>query len=951
MPLIGLAFFLSGFAALLYEVLWVRLLALYFGSTTLAASAVLAAYMAGLALGSLLGGRAADRLGARALLLAFAGLELGTGVLGLLTRPLIPLLGGALLSMGLLEAPASIQGAAYFSASLLLLLLPTTLMGATLPVLTRWAGLSRKEGFDKPFSLLYGLNTLGAVLGAASAGFFLIAVLGPLGTLGLAAALNAAAALLAWQAGRSLKDGPPLPAADPSPPRALIWRPAAPIFLSGAAAMVCEVAWTRAFAQVLGSSTFAFTVMLATVLAGLALGGLLFHAFRPRLRPGLLGLGLLLALTGLLIRLEVPLFNFLPYAMARLYPFLSQGWLHAQAAGFLLCASIMILPALLMGASLPWALAAAEPEERRIGSAAGTCYSLNTAGAILGSALGGLVLIPWLGAERALGAAAWLYLAGAGLAFLLSSRTAPLRALCAASAAALMAEAALVCPAWEPRAVSSGAYLYGKAFEGVRSYRDFLRRVRNDALIFYRDGPIAAVAVLEGHTGERFLRINGKTDASLGRDLATQLLTGYLPLLMHPGSPSRGLVIGLGSGASAAAMTSAAGMAAVDVIEIEPAVTQAAAFFEKANLGVLRDPRVRVVHADARQFLAAPGPLYDAIGSEPSNPWVAGVAGLYTQEAFLAARARLAEDGVFCQWLHSYRMGLADFKMILKTFCSVFPHAMLFSNGGNDFFLLGSRRPWSPDLAKVAAFYKDNGLFRRDLPGARAAFEKPYGLLASTFRLTDAELRLFSEGAQLNTDDRPRLEFSAPRWMLAGQNRLIHESMARFKRTALPEGLRGFKETAATRALLHAVQGEAYLESGSTDEAEQAFQRALKADPRCAEALVGLGRLLEDRKQDAQALRRYQDAVRHAPASARAKFYLGAFLLHLGRSAEGRRQLEAGLKLAPADPMGCLHLGISLLSEGRREEAVSLVRAALERPIADASSHENLVILLRAAGE
>jgi spermidine synthase len=715
--------------------------------------------------------------------------------------------------------------------------------------------------------------------------------------------------------------------------------------------MVCEVAWTRAFAQVLGSSTFAFTIMLSTVLTGIACGGLLFHALRPRFKPGLIGLALLLAGIGLGIRIALPLFNLLPYAVARLFPIMAKGPFHLHALQTLLCASVMALPTLLMGASLPWAVAAAEPGPVRIGSASGACYSANTLGAIAGSVLGGLVLVPLLGTERALGSAAWLYLAAAGLSLFLSSGSWLPRALCAAGAAALMAEASFFCPSWDPRVLTSGAFFYGVLFEDLGGYKGFLQRVRMDRLLFYEDGPGASVAVLESPAEERYLRINGKTDASTGRDSATQLLTGYLPLLMHPGVPKRGLIIGLGSGASAAAMATAAGMAAVDVVEIEPAVTRAAPLFEKANLGVLRAPRVRVVHADARQFISIPGEPYDAIGSEPSNPWMAGVAGLYTREAFSAAKARLTEDGVFCQWLHSYRMSVADFKMILKTFCSVFPHTMLMSNGGNDFFLLGSKKPWDPDYGRIERFFSANALFARDIPGARVGFDDPFTFLAATFKLTDAELRRFSQEARVNSDDLPFLEFSAPRWMLAGQNALIQREIASSKRTALPEGLRGFKETARTRALLHALQGAVYLDTGGTAEAEAAFLKALKVDPRCSRAELGLGRLEEAAGKDEAALKRYRAAVEHDPRYAKARFYLGALYVHLGRAAEGRRQLEAGLKLAPADPMGSLHLGISYLGDGRREDTLRLVHAALARPIPDARTHENLAILRRAAGE
>jgi len=948
MQLIGVSFFLSGFAALIYEILWVRLLALFCGNTTLATSAVLAAYMAGLALGSWLGGRAADRCGRRRLLLVYACLEAGIAVTALLSGPAIRFLGSALPPFGLVNASQGAQSAVYFAAASLVLVLPTGLMGATLPVLTRWAG-SDEEEIERPLSLLYGLNTLGAMLGAALAGFAFIAWLGIRKTMLLGTCSNAACALMAfslWR-GRSEDAVPHAPSASSRPP--LAWLAAGGLFASGAAAMICEVAWTRAFAQVIGSSTYAFTIMLITILAGLAAGSLLFHASRRRIQAGVLGWGLLFAAIALSVRAALPLFNVLPYGVAKLFALMGRGPAHLHGIQLLLCGSIMAVPTVLMGAVLPWAAAAFRPESGKTGSTTGQYYAANTLGAIAGTVIAGLALVPMLGAERSLAAASWLYACAAVIAIAASPETLPLRLGCAAGAAALMLEAAFVSPAWDARVLSSGMFLYGKFYAGSGGYGAFLKDIHRDKVIFYRDGLAANVAVLESPREERYLRVNGKTDASQGKDMATQLLLGYLPLLMHPGSPRRSLVIWLGSGTSAAALASEPGMEAIDVVEIEPAVTQAAALFEKANRGVLRDPRLRVIHADARQLLGTPGRPYDIISSEPSNPWIAGVAGLYTLEAFESARARLAEDGVFCQWFHSYHMSAEDFRMVMRTFSAAFPHVLLMSNGSNDFFLLGSLKPWNPDFSKLRRFYAGERPLRQNLAATRDMFDHPFTLLASTFLLSDAEVRRMSASARVNLDDLPALEFSAPRFIEHGQTGRIVREIAALKRSLVPEGLRNYAETDESRSLLKVIQGASYLEFGQPEQAETSFREALALDPRSARAQTYLGLLAESDGRDAEAAGRYRKAVASEPGYVKARILLGELCIKRKRRSEGMRQFEAALRIAPANPRASLHLAFAYLEDGRRAQALGLVHAALDRPIADPKTHENLILLLDAA--
>jgi len=384
-------------------------------------------------------------------------------------------------------------------------------------------------------------------------------------------------------------------------------------------------------------------------------------------------------------------------------------------------------------------------------------------------------------------------------------------------------------------------------------------------------------------------------------------------------------------------------------VEIEPAMTEAARFFTPWNHNCLGDPRCVMIMQDARNFVLMSDRQYDVITAEPSNPWIAGVAGLYTLEAFESARERLAEDGVFCQWFHSYYMSAADFKMIMRTFSAAFPHVMLMSNGGNDFFLLGSRKPWNADFAKLRRFFSGDSPLRQNLADARSAFDHPFTFLAGTFLLTDAEVRRMSDSARINWDDLPVLEFSAPQNLQRGQTGQVLREIAALKGSPIPEGLRNFSETDSTRSLLRVMQGEMFLGSGEPEQAEAAFQKALRLDPRSARAQTYLGLLEESRHRDAEAAKSYRRAVDFDPRYVKARILLGEMRIKQGRRAEGRRQLEAALRIAPGDPKASLHLGLAYLEDGRREQALRLVRAALERPIADPKIHENLTILLKAA--
>lgn len=724
-PRLAGAVALSGAAALMYQLTWVRLLALKLGSTAAAVCAVLSVFMGGMALGSWLFGRRADASGSPRRL--YSGMEWALGAAAACTPWLFAHLPG----------PAAVAA----------LLLPTALMGGTMPVLAahlRRAGESLGEGVSR----LYAWNTLGAVVGAAAAGFVTIQWLGVSGTIWAAAALNAAAGALVWSSrGEPAAAAPAAAVRVAALPRAQLW---ALFALSGLVAMAYEAVWTRLIGLVLGSSVYAFALMLCAFLIGLAAGGALA---RPLLRrgagAGLLAGAQLVVAAGAVLSLW--LYPQLPFAYLKLYAWLGESSLLSPAK-LLLAFIPLLLPTVAMGVSLPWF--AQQVEGEKPGAAFGGAYAFNTAGSAIGPWAAAFVLVPALGL---VGSALALAAGSAALAAWAACFATRRRELWAGAAAVWAA--CLVLPGIPAESLHAGVSIYAEDFlKAGRSRRDWQRRLSERALEFKKDGVHASVSVWRYPNGTRSLVIDGKADASdTAADMPTQVLSGHLPLLLRSEPARRVLVVGLGSGVTVGAAARHPG-ASVEVVEIEPAVVEAAGFFEHVNGGALRRPNVTVVADDARRHLARRTAGYDAIISEPSNPWIAGVSHLFTEEFFALAKSRLAPDGVFCQWFQLYNMTPEALATGLATFRRSFPYVSVW-RVNSDLILLGSRERPALAWEDLEARLRREEV-RRDL--------EPLGLghvpeLLARWQLEDEALAALAPGdSPIHTDDRPLLEYLAP---------------------------------------------------------------------------------------------------------------------------------------------------------------------------------------------
>jgi spermidine synthase len=988
---------LSGAAGLVYEIVWTRMLGLIFGHTVFAITTVLAAFMAGLALGAALLGRLVDRTGRP--LLVYGLLEGGIGLYALAVPVLLAYAQHLHLTSYRAFAfalPALI--AAQFAVTFLILVVPTAFMGGTLPVIGRFL-VTRLETLGRKVADIYAFNTFGAVLGAAAAGFVLLPAIGVRSTVVLAAAVNLAVgiwALTADRRGGKSSNVSVTPSACPDPsvscptsmgPPSPLWLVLSAIALSGAASMAYEITWTRALGLVIGSSIYAFSAMLTTFLVGLALGSFLFARIWGNRAVSASLFGFLEIGVGFTALLLVPAPERMPDLVLMIMRRLSPSAGTALLTQFSLSFLAMILPTTLLGATVPCAIQLCARRLARLGRDIGRVYSANTVGTIAGALLAGFGLIPWLGVQATMIVGSAVNVAIGGAILLASAAGTPAwRRPAIVSIVVLFAVGVTLVPRWDPRVMTGGVSIYAQRFTHDA---DPVRRFRQDAaaqqLLFYREGIDSTVAV-ERTARTMSLRVDGKVDASNGLDMPTQLMLGHLPVLLHP-RPERVLVIGLGSGVTVGAVAQHPAVRQIDVVELEEAVAEASRFFVEENRHALQDPRVRLVIGDARNFILAATKRYDAISAEPSNPWMAGVANLFSRDFYRLARERLADGGIMVQWLHGYSLFPRELKMIVATFRRVFPHTTLWRTISGDYLLVGTPAPLAVDYALLEQRMGGPGAVREDMTSL--GLDSPVDLL-TLFFVDEAGLARFAAGAPENTDDRPLLEFAAPLALYAETTEGNSRSLREARLTEFPT-VRNLPAGLLESRRLHWAR--AYWARG---EREQALEQLHKAPPPAAEdtaawlerarlrfslgdvagAAEEFARLADRRPSDRLVgsylkagviLRRLgvQDALgQHGrtrfgnPNPAEAHNNLGVFYTRLGiRFGEPAffdlavDALEAARRIEPQAYQVINNLGNAYFELGRFDAAASAYREAIRLAPAEARARFNLGLVYEKQGK
>ncbi len=948
-------FFFSGFAGLVYEVVWARLLERVMGASVYSITTVLTVYMAGLGLGSFLAGRFIDRR--KDSLRLYGILEGAIGVSCVLVPALLVLLApvyrSAYQSLG-----ATFQTLTFvrFLISGLVLIVPTTLMGATLPVLSRYLA-TRLDGLGQTVGRLYAVNTFGAVVGSFAAGFVLMPALGIMGAIFFAAAINVIIAFLVFSVDRGTRTVPAVKtgraidrksgdgrrrsgtkreeaAGDDDRAGARVIALVLVAFaVSGFAAMVYQVAWMRALSLVIGSSVYAVSLTLTAYILGLALGASIVSRFVDRWEHLIWRLGDIEIGIGAAALIVVPILGRLPLVMIGIVERFSGSFGALMAAEFGIVFLVILVPTVLMGGVFPIVVRVCTRRLEAVGRSVGTVYASNTVGAIAGSFVGGFVLIPWLGIQGSISVAVTMSLVlGAVLTIADTTVTAKRRFAPVAAAVLLAAVVLPLMPKWDPVIMSSGSYLYADMYSNQAETWDMTGEdaVRSFGTVLYHKEGVATTVTVRQARSDIYLQSNGKTEASTGPDMRTQKLLAHVPMMLHA-DPKDVLVIGLASGVTVGAVMSYP-VEAVDCVEIAPAMVEVAStFFAEANGHCMQDPRLNMIIEDGRNHVEFAARKYDVMVSQPSNPWIVGISNLFTREFFQMAHDRMNEGGVVGMWFQAYNMSAEQFRMVARTFADVFDSATVWElDPGVDYMLVGTVGEIALDWELLEERLVDAST-GADLASIGVATPLDYTAL---YLLSPETIGSYAGSGPIHTDNGLELEFSAPKSMYRQSRSEQLAALDRFRASPrsiitglAPAEAEAVDARAAGRRLL--ARGIVAEEAGRSEDALAAYDEAVRVSPGEPEAHEALSRLLcqlassaasEGRVSDA--LVQYERAVEVAPNLPQPRCRLGSAYLGSGRVDDAEREFDRTLEL-DADYAEA-HLNMALVHEMRGDDALQL---------------------------
>ena len=759
MPLrwLFLLFTVSGACGLIYEVVWMRVLTLTLSVTVYAVTTVLCAYMAGLALGAVIAGRYVDRL--RRPLVVFGFVEISIGALGLIAPTVLFGLGPIEIWMhGALEGSPAAYATARFALAASVLLIPCTLMGTTLPLLSRAAVRVRDE-VAMGAGGLYAFNTLGAVVGCVAAGYYLVPNLGLQATSGVAALLNlglgASAVALGMRSSQTAvasavsqtgeSDVTP-EAAD----RARIRLATIAFGVSGFTALGLEVLWTRALEQFTHNSTYAYTSMLAIFLLGIGGGSAVCARFADRAKRPLFAFGVIELAIGASVILSLlvymNLLDWIPVVTEAAGGL--QSWGRAVALIFAIATVTMLVTTTLFGATFPFVARCVVDSVEHVGKRIAIAYAVNTLGAILGAVTVGFLLLPTLGLR---GSFATLILVSLALGALLVDR--------GTRATSTPAPGATRWPRTSIAGIGIALVLAAASF--VLIPQDIFKSIyeqRYHKLLMYREQITDIVMVTEDEQGQRLIRYGDGRGTAGTTTFREDRSYAHVALMPHP-NPRNILNICFGVGNSLSSVTQYPVERVVQV-ELSPGVVYAAPYFEATNRKVLQDPRVQLTIEDGRNYLLTNRDRFDIIRLDPPELHTRGIVNLYTKEFFELARDHLAEGGIFSIWVNIAYTPEAEMKMIARTAKEVFPHVTIWQSPWlYSWVINGSVAPRPPDLELLMRRFADPKI-KKDLESI--PYKDPFDFL-NYFVMADDEVLEFAGDAPVVTDDRTRLDFTVPR--------------------------------------------------------------------------------------------------------------------------------------------------------------------------------------------
>jgi len=962
-----LLYFFSGLSALVYEIVWARMLGLIVGTVVAAWAAVLVAYMGGMALGAFTGGRIADRVSRPRRF--FALCEAGIGLFGAASPAILHLVQQLCVAVPLLPGTSAVV---HTIIRLVIaggvLIIPTMLMGATFPVVSR-ALVTKGRPFGRDLGVIYAANTSGAIIGTIATGFFLLPVLGMSVSLFLAAAINCAVALGAMLVVRSgdstcAKDAPVKVIENSVTQRPLpVWLFPMVLVCSGFCAMAFEVLWSRALVFFLTSTTYAFTTVLSVVLAGLAGGGLTAAAIAKNRSNPAAWVAALMFFIGFWGFASPFLLHGLDPAIHFAEGRLIHSWWQWIAVRYAVCFAVIFPPALCMGAIFPLAIGASCRSFDTAGRTIGSLSSLNTLGGIAGSLAAAFLLVPAAGIQRSLAIVAIINCC-CGLV-VMGRGTGVSRGRIAAGALASL----LLCFVCLTFSSHHPMVLYSRAVRSAGS---------PVSLVSYKEDQAASVAVLKTDRG-RTLNIDGFNAAGTYGYEYMHLLA-HLPVLLSP-SPDTVLVICLGTGTTCGTVGLHPSVKRVDCAEISPAVVASAQYFSDVNYHVADNPKIRIIVDDGRNHLLRTRRRYDVITLEPMHPYMASATNLYSKDFYLLCRDRLSAHGVMAQWAPMHVLSPAEYRMLIASFASVFPYTSLWFLG-TEGILIGSVDSLRIDSDALKQRMSADGV-RDDL--AKISLAGPERLV-SCFLLGERQITEYVKDVPVISDDMPRIEFSAPRNLVRPINRSWLENMEELLGRRVPvlpfvadagdtmiEGIRRcsaassmimkagtmnarqqffqaltaadsalalmlgdttaliIRREAMDNAVLLCLNGARGLRSQALiPQSVQAYLRAIALDSSCVPAHTELATLYTSLGMVDKSLEHAQKAIAFSPGDPAMHTNLAVVYMNLNCPADAEAELLCALGIDERYGRAHYFLGMLYGESGRKEKAERALKRAQE---------------------
>jgi spermidine synthase len=916
--LVFLLFFVSGMTGLVYEVVWTRMFTSVFGNTTYAISAVLAAFMGGLALGSFVIGRLVDKQ--RKLLKLYALLEVGIGIMALC----MPLLLNELNSLYALvfQNLTTSTGFLFFIKtvlSFLILLIPTFLMGGTLPLLSKYL-IRRNDEIGAKVGLLYSINTLGATAGCFLTGFVLLEAFGISNTIILAAVVNLVLGALFYIL--SLRFELPDAAPGQTTEEVEYYSPKFILLLmlgfglTGFISLSFEVLWSRLLIFKLNTTVYAFSIMLTVFLVGLGAGSLLFTILEKSrlIKNQLKVFGVLESLIGLLGLISIFLFGQFE-AISNLWE--SLAWRDQIYKQLLLAALIMLIPAILMGMTFPLVTHIYTRSVKRIGASVGKLYSVNTVGSILGSLITGFVLIQWLGTQSSL---------------VLISILALMLGTAVLVAEAIQSQKKIIGKSMLPPAlfwVLMGLLISNLPPDFLFQYFNIgEKQVNSQVEIIYANEGVECITTVHRYPDGNRVISTGSINVA-GTDFTlrtTQKLQAHIPMLLHPTAKDV-LQVGFGSGETSHILTTY-DTKHVDIVEISKAVLEtSSSYFSDINRGVTRHPKFRYIIMDGANYVALTGRKYDLILNDSIWPFYSGNSGLYTKEYFEDGKQHLNEGGIMTSWL-PVEMPVESLKTLLETFHSVFPHVSLWmavTHYNKHALIVGSLEPLEIDMEIFLERFEQYAQADLELINLGDPVD-----LMDAFKMDESGFNGWSQDAAIHSLNRPVLEF-APRFRNHGKDiGNSYDLIMKNTSSLLPY----LKNTTAVgpqwpemeQALERANSATKYLMQGlilkatSQDNFMQAFQKALDIDPQHPGVKYLINELVNLRNSDLEDLERmdYNNLIQQGLVYLENRVYDKAAIL-----------FNKALDLKPKSAIGRYNLGVVYYGQGRLDRAQTQLNSAI----------------------